>query len=286
MAGTQLYDKNQTELYPITSDDCVTSNVISGCNDVDKALTYLKNETLEIQKRIDQITGDEEILTSLVVTVSYAKSTTTSESNIKDPSTEWGQTYIQPSAEFPYIWKRTTFEITSNKSSFYEIVASFNQNEIQTIYMVKDNTSSVTITYPEKVGEDGNPIEGEYDLTAYDEKLPDGWSEIPQSISASEPYLYMSTRKRKQGVWEKYSTPALLGKWSFDSKLEMKYQITTGEIPTINRTSQSPENWGNAPTGDFTGKLWMITATTINDQFVINKDGNIWSEPVLMAIVQ
>lgn len=286
MAGTQLYDKNQSELYPITSDDCVNSTAISGYNDVNKALKYLKDETLEIYDRIDQITGDKEIISSLVVDVKYTKSATILESNIKDPSTIWELNYIQPSAEFPYIWKRTTFEISSNKTSFYEIVASFNQNEIQTIYMVKDNTSSVTITYPEKIGEDGNPIEGDYDLTAYDDKLPEGWSDIPQSISASEPYLYMSTRKRIQGVWEKYSTPALLGKWSFDSKLEIKYQITDGEIPNVNRTSQNPENWGIAPNGDFTGKLWMITATTINDQFVINKDGNIWSEPILMAIVQ
>jgi hypothetical protein len=33
----------------------------------------------------------------------------------------------------------------------------------------------------------------------------------------------MSVRKRVDGLWEKYSEPALFGNWAYDSVLEMRY---------------------------------------------------------------
>lgn len=286
MADVQLYDKDGSEIFPKTKDNQVSSDAISGQPNVNLALKSLKQETNSLADRINEITGDKDAVTAIKVSTEYSASKTTNEENIKDPSVEWGQQFMQPTPEFPYTWKHTEFAVGETTSDFYEIIASFNQNETQTIYLTKDNTTSVKIEYPEKTDENGEPIEGEYDLTAFDDQLPAGWSETPKSISASEPYLYISTRKRVNGIWEIYSTPALLGKWSFDSKLEIKYQITSGDIPTVDKTSPAPSGWGNSPEGDFTGKLWMITSTTVNEQPVINKDGNIWSDPILMAIVK
>ena len=286
MANVQLYDKDGSEIFPKTKDDQVSSNAISGQPNVNLALKSLKQETNSLADRINEITGDKDAVTAIRVSTEYSASKTTNEENIKDSSVEWSQQFMQPTPEFPYTWKHTEFAVGETTNDFYEIIASFNQNETQTIYLTKDNTTSVKIEYPEKTDENGEPIEGEYDLTAFDNQLPEGWSETPKSINASEPYLYISTRKRVNGIWEMYSTPALLGKWSFDSKLEIKYQVTSGDVPTVDKTSPSPSGWGNSPEDDFVGKLWMITSTIVNEQPVINKDGNIWSNPILMAIVK
>jgi hypothetical protein len=52
--------------------------------------------------------------------------------------------------------------------------------------------------------EDGNEQE---DLTAFDDTLPAGWSETPISVSSTTPNVYMSIRKRVNGLWERFSDP-------------------------------------------------------------------------------
>jgi hypothetical protein len=100
----------------------------------------------------------------------------------------------------------------------------------------------------------------------------------------------MSVRKKGEneiGKWGRYSIPALLGKWAFDSKLETLYRVVNiGETVNVTRQDPTPFGWGVAPIGDFTGKLYMITSSSINGVPSPDKNGNIWSNPILIAVIK
>lgn len=293
MAGTQLYNSKQDPIYPFTEGGNVSSAVIPSAVTVDDALSYLN--TL-----ISKLSGDEEAVTAITVNVGYGLSKTDDENELKQNPPSWENKYQMPDAEYPYAWKKTEIKVAEVSNVFYEIVASDMADSTQIIYTTLSNDTQPIIKYPKKIvnGEETN----EEDLTAFDDTLPKyndsygnkaDWSETPQSISAQQPYLYMSTRKRIKGEWEKFSTPALLGRWVFDSKVEFRYMTTptattlTGVMEHLDLGADNPGNsWSTSVPESFnSGKLWMITATSVNG--VKNKDANgvIWSMPNLISII-
>ena len=113
------------------------------------------------------------------------------------------------------------------------------------------------------------------------------WSDSPVSISASDPYGYVATRIRKNGIWTRFVI-GLNSKWSYDSKMIVKYTYTTSSSsPSIDRMQDNPgNNWVDQVTVTGTGYLWMITATRVSTNYAQDDSGNIWSAPQLISVIQ
>ena len=306
--ATQLYDKNYVEIYPVVLSNSVMipekddngkeTQKPSNLNLSSKLDELTNNHESDIKKleyQIAELTGDKDTVSNLIVEIKYSRWNTDSEAEVTEKG-NWQNAFLMPTAEQPYIWKKTTYSFKGDVSGGvvrYEIVASDVSEKDQTIYIATASTQP-TIDYQQKrdpqtgdliVDDQGNPV---YDLTKYDYSLPTGWTEYPQPISPSYPYSFISNRKRVNGKWEKFSDPAQFGKWSFDSQLEIRYTITEdGSIPNVNKTSEDPgANWTEEVTSEFIGKLWMITATSVNNALTTDTSGNKWRGPNLMAIIQ
>lgn len=287
MAGTIIYNKNQQQIFPISSAEVIISNASGSKSDVE---TNLK----QLFRAISDLTGDSEAASNIIVTVEYCRTNTKEESEVKK-LTNWTDTFELPNSENPYVWKKTLYSYKGDIAKLnevYEIVATDTAEKIQNIYIARSTGVAPVITYPILKDGFGNPIldsngKTQEDLTAFDKKLPDGWSENPVSIGPATPYVFISTRKRVDGLWQRYSEPAQYGRWAFDSQLELRYAITSGNKPTVNATSDDPgSQWSKSTPDTFTGKLWMITATSVNG--VLNSDENNvrWQGPHLMSIIQ
>ena len=97
----------------------------------------------------------------------------------------------------------------------------------------------------------------------------------------------MAVRQRVNGTWGLFKV-ALYSKWSYDSKLVTKFTVTSpSESPQLTRTEANPGNqWVDTNTQEFTGYLWMISASQSNNNYILDNNGNIWSEPQLISIVK
>lgn len=49
-----------------------------------------------------------------------------------------------------------------------------------------------------------------------DDYVPSGWHDDPIGVSSSLPYEWISEREKKNGIWSKFSAPALWAKYGFD----------------------------------------------------------------------
>lgn len=49
-----------------------------------------------------------------------------------------------------------------------------------------------------------------------DDYVPSGWHDDPVGVSSSLPYEWISEREKKNGIWSKFSAPALWAKYGFD----------------------------------------------------------------------
>lgn len=297
VTGTQLYDKGQggqfIQIYPNTDASVVTCPISAPNNTVE-------NEINNIYDKLSELQGDKELTSSIIIDIKYCLSTS---GDINDvPSlTDWSDIFQIPTYEFPYTWKKTVFTYTGENQqdqelkTAYEVCAVNLFEETQTIYAASSTTNVPKIEYPiikdgygdPVLDEDGNEQE---DLTAFDDKLPTGWSEIPISVSSTTPNVYMSTRKRVDGLWERFTDPVQFGRWAFDSQLELRYQITSDATePPLDRASESPAGWSVSTNTDFTGYLWMITATSVNGVLNATYEGQdkiIWRGPNLISIVK
>ena len=289
---TQLYDLNHNKIYPVTD---AISVIIP-----DSAGTEQKQENLDvalqdIYNRLAGLEGTGDAVISINVEVSYLVTNIKDEAQVKELQNGWQATFKDPSSETPYTWKKTAFtykgesQASKNLHTTYEIVATSLYDKIQTIYLITDTMTGVKIEYPQiqdpKFPED--PEKKVDDLHAFDNKLPPRWSETPQSIGPAAPYAFMATRHMKDGAWEKFSLPAQYGRWAFDSELEVRYQVTPGEKPQVAATEEKPgEKWLLNPPETFTGSLWMIQATSVNDIINVDSSGIRWKGPILMSIVK
>ena len=286
-AGTIVYNKDQQQIYPVSHAEVVISNASGSKSDVEDNL-------IKLWKKVSELSGDQEAASNIMVVVTYCKTNTRDESEVRKLSS-WSDIFELPDSERPYVWKKTLYTYkgdTAKLNEIYEIVATDIAEKIQNIYIARSTGVAPVITYPILTDGYGDPIldsEGntQEDLTAFDKKLPEGWLETPVSIGPATPYVFISTRKRVEGLWKRYSEPAQYGRWAFDSQLELRYTITSGDKPAVNTTSDDPgSQWSSDTPDSFTGKMWMITATSVNG--VLNSDENNvrWHGPHLMSIIQ
>lgn len=289
MAGTILYNKDRKQIYPITQAEVTTSNASGSKGNVEDCL-------LQLFKAVSDLTGDSDAATNIIVNVTYNKTNIKDIAEIKKLETGWTDIFELPNSEFPYIWKHTIFTYKGQEqilNDLYEIVATDTAEKSQTIYTARSTGTAPIITYPILTDGYGDPIldingKEQEDLTAFDKILPEGWSATPISIGPATPYSFMATRSRIDGLWKRYSEPAQFGRWAFDSQIELRYSITTSTTPpTVQANSDDPgSNWSESTPYEFTGRLWMITATSVNG--ILNSDNNNvrWQGPHLMSIIQ
>ena len=288
--GTQLYSKegeNKKEIYPKSK-----AEFIDASKDGTKITVqdWLKNLTTSI----GQIT---ENAITLNIKISYAQTQYKNLSDVKDnENISWGENFVQPDAEFPYTWKKTEIKASSTSSEnqatsvSYEL-ASVSSQSTQTIYTARSaDTKAVTIVYNSV---DVQGVSRPYYNDTLENILAKSenalWSKSPVSISAINPNGYIATRTRTNtGEWGEFEI-AQNAKWAYNSIPVYKYRVTeTVDVPPVTENSDDYSNidgWENQITESFTGYLWMINATVVNDVYQIN-GSKVWSSPTLISVVK
>ena len=288
--GTQLYSKegeNTTPIYP-KSDAKVIDATKAGTKTT--VQEWLDNLTTSI----GQIT---ENAIKLNIKISYAQTTYKNLSDVQgNNNISWGENFVQPDAEFPYTWKKTEITASSNSSEnsatsvSYEL-ASISSQSTQTLYTARSaDTKAVTIKYNtinvQGVSQDYYNDTLENILAKPENSL---WSKSPVSISATNPNGYIATRTRTNtGEWGAFNI-AQNAKWAYNSIPVYKYKVTnTVSIPSVTENSSDyskVEGWKDQITESFTGYLWMINATVVNNVYQLN-GSKVWSSPTLISIVK
>ena len=290
----KVYSGTGDQIYPETADKAVTVLAKDTTLDV-----YLK----ELAESISKVQGADQIAKSLKFKIDYLATNTSDVARVKEledqPETnQWGENFVLPSVRTPYTWKRTIvyFEGQNLKDGqkFYEIVTADIAEISQTLYMVKDNQQQPKVIYPQKAVEVEGELQNVNDTDASIDEIiraseagKNNWSKYPLDVTPSSPYGYMAVRQRVNGTWGLFKV-ALYSKWAYDSRLVTKFTVTsTFERPQLTRTEANPGNWWvDTNTQEFTGYLWMISASQSNNNYILDSNGNIWSEPQLISIVK
>ena len=287
--GTQLYSsegQTKTPIYPKSKAEVI--DAINGSTETN-VQQWLSNLTTSI----GQIT---ENAITLKIKISYAQTTYKNLDDVKDnASIQWGENFVQPDAEFPYTWKKTEIKASSSAESSatsvaYELVSVSSQST-QTIYTARSaDTKAVTVAYNNI---DDHGVSKPYYNDTLENILakPENalWSKSPVSISATNPNGYIATRTRTNtGEWGAFNI-AQNAKWAYNSIPVYKYKVTdTIAIPPVTENSDDyskVEGWKDQITESFTGYLWMINATVVNDVYQLN-GSKVWSSPTLISIVK
>ena len=290
----KVYSGTGDQIYPETADKAVTVLAKDTTLDV-----YLK----ELAESISKVQGADQVAKSLKFKVDYLATNTADVAKVREledqPETnQWGENFVLPSVRTPYTWKRTIvyFEGQNLKDGqkFYEIVTADIAEISQTLYMVKDNQQQPKVIYPQKAVEVEGELQNVNDTDASldeiikaSEEGKNNWSKYPLDVTPSSPYGYMAVRQRVNGTWGLFKV-ALYSKWAYDSRLVTKFTVTdTSERPQPTRTDENPGNeWVDTYTQEFTGYLWMISASWSNNNYILDSNENIWSEPQLISIVK
>lgn len=288
----KVYSGTGDQIYPITIDKAV--KIKDTTLDV-----YLK----ELAESISKAQGADQVAKSLKFKIDYLATNTADVTRVKEledqPETnQWGENFVLPSVRTPYTWKRTIvyFEGQNLKDGqkFYEIVTADIAEISQTLYIVKDNQQQPQVIYPQKAVEVGGELQNVNDTDASldeiikaSEEGKNNWSKYPLDVTPSSPYGYMAVRQRVNGTWSLFKV-ALYAKWTYDSRLITKFTVTsTFEKPQLTRTAADPGiQWVDTNTQEFTGYLWMISASQSNNNYILDSNKNIWSEPQLISIVK
>lgn len=287
--GTQLYSsegETKTAIYPKSKAEVI--DAVNG-NTETNVQQWLSNLTTSI----GQIT---ENAIKLNIKISYAQTTYKNLNDVKDnESISWGENFVQPDAEFPYTWKKTEIKASSSAESSatsvaYEL-ASVSSQSTQTIYTARSaDTKAVTVAYNSI---DDHGVSKPYYNDTLENILAKSenalWSKSPVSISATNPNGYIATRTRTNtGEWRQFEI-AQNAKWAYNSIPVYKYKVTdTADVPSVTENSDNYskiEGWEDQITESFTGYLWMINATVVNDVYQLN-GSKVWSSPTLISIVK
>lgn len=287
---TQLYStegKDKTKIYPKSYAKFIDASK-------DGTETTVQDWLKDLTTSIGQIT---ENAITLNIKISYAQTQYKNLSDVKDnENIQWGENFVQPDAEFPYTWKKTEIKASSTNSEnqatsvSYEL-ASVSSQFTQTLYTARSaDTKAVTIVY------DTINVQG-VSKPYYNDTLenilakPENalWSKLPVNISATNPNGYIATRTRTNtGEWGKFDI-VQNAKWAYNSIPVFKYKVTnTIDVPTVIENSDdysTVEEWKDQITEDFTGYLWMINATVVNDVYQLN-GSKVWSSPTLISVVK
>ena len=287
--GTQLYSsegETKTAIYPKSKAEVI--DAVNGSTETN-VQQWLSNLTTSI----GQIT---ENAIKLNIKISYAQTTYKNLSDVKDnESISWGENFVQPDAEFPYTWKKTEIKASSSAESSatsvaYEL-ASVSSQSTQTIYTARSaDTKAITVAYNSI---DDHGVSKPYYNDTLENILAKSenalWSKSPVSISATNPNGYIATRTRTNtGEWGQFEI-AQNAKWAYNSIPVYKYKVTdTADVPSVTENSDNYskiEGWEDQITESFTGYLWMINATVVNDVYQLN-GSKVWSSPTLISIVK
>ena len=290
----KVYSGTGDQIYPETADKAVT--VLAKNTTVDRYLA-------ELAESISKVQGADQVAKSLKFKIDYLATNTADVTRVKEledqPETnQWGENFVLPSVRTPYTWKRTIVYLEGQNlkdgQKFYEIVTADIAEISQTLYMVKDNQQQPKVIYPQKAVEVEGELQNVNDTDASldeiikaSEEGKNNWSKYPLDVTPSSPYGYMAVRQRVNGTWGLFKV-ALYSKWAYDSKLVTKFRVTsTFESPQLTRTDANPGNqWVDTNTQEFTGYLWMISASQSNNNYILDSNKNIWSEPQLISIVK
>lgn len=291
ITGTQLYSKegeNTTPIYPKSDAKVIDANKAGTKTTVQD---WLENLTTSI----GQIT---ENAITLKIKISYAQTAYKNLNDVKDnENIQWGENFVQPDAEFPYTWKKTEINASSNSSEnsatsvSYEL-ASISSQFTQTLYTARSaDTKEVTIVY-NTINIQGVSKPYYNDTLENILKISQNkgvWSEFPVAISATNPNGYIATRTRTNtGEWGAFNI-VQNAKWAYNSIPVYKYRVTeTINVPSVIENSDDYSNvkdWKNQITESFTGYLWMINATVVNNVYQLN-GSKVWSSPTLISIVK
>lgn len=287
--GTQLYSsegQTKTPIYPKSKAEVI--DAINGSTETN-VQQWLSNLTTSI----GQIT---ENAVKLKIKISYAQTIYKNLGDVIDNANiQWGENFVQPDAEFPYTWKKTEIRASSSAESSatsvaYEL-ASVSPQSTQTIYTARSaDTKAVTVVY-NSIDNYGVPKPYYNDTLENILAKPENalWSKSPVSISATNPNGYIATRTRTNtGEWGAFNI-AQNAKWAYNSIPVYKYKVTdTINIPPVTENSDDyskVEGWKDQITESFTGYLWMINATVVNDVYQLNSS-TVWSSPTLISIVK
>lgn len=287
--GTQLYSNegsSKTLIYPKSKAEVI--DAING-----EAETNVQKWLNDLTTSISQIT---ENAIKLNIKISYAQTTYKNLDDVKDnESIQWGENFVQPDAEFPYTWKKTEIKASSSADSSatsvsYEL-ASVSSQSTQTIYTARSaDTKAVTVAY-NSIDDHGVPKPNYNDTLENILAKPENslWSKSPVSISATNPNGYIATRTRTNtGEWGAFNI-AQNAKWAYNSIPVYKYKVTDSiSIPPVIENDDNysqVEGWKDQITESFTGYLWMINATVVNDVYQLN-GSKVWSSPTLISIVK
>lgn len=287
--GTQLYSNEgsaKTPIYPKSKAEVI--DAINGA-----AETNVQNWLSDLTTSIDQIT---ENAIKLNIKISYAQTAYKNLNDVKDnESIQWGENFVQPDAEFPYTWKKTEIKASSSADSSatsvsYEL-ASVSSQSTQTIYTARSaDTKEITVAYNNI--DDHGVLKPNYNDTLENILAkPENalWAKSPVSISATNTNGYIATRTRTTtGEWGAFNI-AQNAKWAYNSIPVYKYKVTDSiSIPPVTENSDNyskVEGWKDQITESFTGYLWMINATVVNNVYQLN-GSKVWSSPTLISIVK
>ena len=287
---TQLYSqegKDKTEIYPKSY-----ANFIAASKDGTE--TTVQDWLKDLTDSIGQIT---ENAITLNIKISYAQTQYKNLSDVKDnENIQWGENFVQPNAEFPYTWKKTEIKASNNNSEnsvtsvSYEL-ASVSSQFTQTLYTARSaDTKEVAIVY-DTINVQGvsKPYYNDTLENILDKPENALWSKLPVNISATNPNGYIATRTRTNtGEWGKFDI-VQNAKWAYNSIPVFKYKVTnTVDVPPVIENSDDYSNvdgWENQITESFTGYLWMINATVVNNVYQIN-GSKVWSSPTLISVVK
>lgn len=290
----KVYSGTGDQIYPETADKAVKVSIKD---------TTLDKYLEELAESISKVQGVDQVAKSLKFKIDYLATNTADVTKVREledqPETnQWGENFVLPSVRTPYTWKRTIvyFEGQNLKDGqkFYEIVTADIAEISQTLYMVKDNQQQPKVIYPQKAVEVEGELQNVNDTDASldeiikaSEEGKNNWSKYPLDVTPSSPYGYMAVRQRVNGTWGLFKV-ALYSKWAYDSRLVTKFTVTdTSERPQLTRTDTNPGiQWVDTNTQEFTGYLWMISASWSNNNYILDSDQNIWSEPQLISIVK
>lgn len=287
--GTQLYSsegQTKTLIYPKSKAEVI--DAINGNTE-----TNVQQWLSSLTTSINQIT---ENAIKLNIKISYAQTAYKNLNDVKDnENISWGENFVQPDAEFPYTWKKTEIKASSSAESSatsvsYEL-ASVSSQSTQTIYTARSaDTKAITVAY-NSIDDHGVSKPNYNDTLENILDKPENalWSKHPVSISATNPNGYIATRTRTNtGEWGAFNI-AQNAKWAYNSIPVYKYQATdTINIPPVTENSADysrVEGWEDQITESFTGYLWMINATVVNDVYQLN-GSKVWSSPTLISIVK
>lgn len=277
MAGTKVYDKTGTQIYPITTAEAVQYDY-QQYHDVKASMDGLW-ETLKVLN--GKITGADQIEAKLGVAVGY----NTNNSPTDHPES-WGSSFVFPDSKRKYAWKRTVYTWAGDEvATIYEIVATAVYPETQFLFC--STSSNMT----ELQGPTGYPQDNS--TSVKDKNGVAIWHTTPQPVSSTSPQAYMATRTREANKEFKEDGSdfgfALYGNFAFSSMTVDKYYVTTSTDACPDpKDSLSLPGWLDQVTpSDLqsgTNYIYQVHATQVGGDLQ-NIGDRIWSVPSLISII-